>query len=599
MKTYRTRPRFSIISVRGLALVYLLLIILTVLFSRSFISNLLEHGEIPGLVVLAVFFVIPAVMLIILLYSGMEIARDILTREPGGRFQLKLLAYFLIVVILAAAPVTLITSLSVSELLRFWRTIDVDRAMNEAQRFALESYSLNLEKLQKIADAEFGNSAPAPAILPEGIAAVQDFRTIGSAVGNSASNTAGSSAVNSTDRAGNAWTDSDYTGNDSYRLSSVPGSQTGFASRELPRDTDVIRYIMYPQPDLLRVITMEIGKDFDSAINVINNERARFNIINSIRFNISRLLVFYYGVFFLPTLLMTAIIAISFTRRVAFPIEELTEATRRVADGDFSIRILPRQGDELALLARSFNAMVADLEKSRAALLNNEKITVWQDVAQRLAHEIKNPLTPIRLSAERVLRRWQNEPERINEILENSMLAIIQEVEGLSFLLNDFRAFSRPMATSESWTGLYELVQEVIAPFSSSHPDIIFDTQYLGREINLKIEKYRLSQIFSNLIINAIDAMDSRGTVEIRTDLVKKGENIYCRLSIRDTGKGIPKEDASRVFSPYFTTKESGTGLGLPIIERIVNDHGGTIWFDSGEGAGTTFYIDLPLEKQK
>jgi signal transduction histidine kinase len=154
------------------------------------------------------------------------------------------------------------------------------------------------------------------------------------------------------------------------------------------------------------------------------------------------------------------------------------------------------------------------------------------------------------------------------------------------------------MEPSESWTDLKELVEECIKPFYSSHPQIRFDTTNLGSGISLKIDNHRISQILNNLIINSIDAMDESGLIEIRSDLVKKQESGYCRLSIRDTGKGISKEDSQLVFTPYFTTKESGTGLGLPIVERIVNDHGGTIWFDSGEGIGTTFYIDLPLERE-
>ncbi|MCL2479394.1 MAG: HAMP domain-containing protein, partial [Treponema sp.] len=327
MKTQRPRPKFSIINVSGLILIYFLLIVLTILFSRSFMSDLLENGQVPGLSVLAVFFVIPAVMLIILLYSGAEIARDILTREPGGRFQIRLLAYFFIVVILAATPVTTITSLSVSELLRFWNTIDVDTAMNEAQRFAMESYSMNLDRLRQIAEADFGDSAPAVSNLPEGILAVQDFGFYGS-----------------------GWMETGFTGSSGSRLSAVPSEQKGFAPRELPRDTDVIRYVVFPAADQLRVITMDLGKGFDDGIKIIENEKNRFSIINSVRLNIRRLFVFYYGVFFLPAILMTMIIAISFSRRVAFPIEELGEATRKVADGDFSIRILPRKGDELALL---------------------------------------------------------------------------------------------------------------------------------------------------------------------------------------------------------------------------------------------------------
>jgi signal transduction histidine kinase len=101
----------------------------------------------------------------------------------------------------------------------------------------------------------------------------------------------------------------------------------------------------------------------------------------------------------------------------------------------------------------------------------------------------------------------------------------------------------------------------------------------------------------TNLIINGIDAMDRRGIIKIRTDLVKKREIRYCRLSIQDSGKGISEKVGAHIFTPYFTTKESGTGLGLPIVERIVNDHGGSIWFNSAEGVGTTFFIDLPIDE--
>jgi nitrogen fixation/metabolism regulation signal transduction histidine kinase len=374
-----------------------------------------------------------------------------------------------------------------------------------------------------------------------------------------------------------------------------PGESPGFVPRELPRDANVIRYIIYPEDDTLRVISWNLGDNFNAALNAIEDEKARFAVIDSIRFNIRRLLIFYYGVFFLPALLMTLIIALSFARRITLPITELAEATHRVAEGDFSIQILPRKGDELALLISSFNAMVRDLEKSRAALVKAEKISIWQTMAQQLAHEIKNPLTPIRLSAERVLRRWQNEPERIGEIIESSMLAIVQETEGLAALLTEFRTLSKPSEPSLQWTDLLSITQEVIMPYESSHPDIKFDVSNIPPGISLKIDKHRLTQVLTNLIINSIDAMPGSGLIEIYADLVKKRESRYCRLSIRDSGRGMSKEDSQKIFTPYFTTKESGTGLGLPIVERIVSDHGGSIWFNTALGAGTTFYIDLPL----
>ncbi|MDR0312197.1 MAG: HAMP domain-containing protein [Treponema sp.] len=572
MKNLKTRPKFALINVRLLILIYLLLTLLTILFSRIFIFDLLENGEVPEPLSLALFFIIPAALLILLIYSGMDIVRNYLTHASGSHFQIRLLAYFFVVVILAATPVTLITSLTVSELLRFWRTIDVDTAMSEAQRFAMDSYSQKLEKFEII--VETGSVSPSNASdLPQEIKGVQDFRLVN----------------------GN-WSDSEFLGDENTKLIAVPAGQKGFAPRELPRDIDVIRYVTIPEPNLIRIYTLDLGENFDASLRTIENENERFGIINSLRLNIRRLLIFYYGVFFLPALLMTLIIALSFTRKVAYPIEELTDATRRVAEGDLSMQILPRKGDEFALLIQAFNAMVRDLEKSRSALLDTEKMNIWQDLAQRLAHEIKNPLTPIRLSAERVLRRWKNDPEKISEILENSMMAIIQETESLSTLLSDFRTLSRPMASSDSYTGLYDLAAELIGSYKSSHPGLRFETENLGREISIKIDRFRLYQILTNLIINSIDAMNGAGLIEIRSDLVKKEGESFCRMSIRDTGKGISKQDAKSVFTPYFTTKESGTGLGLPIIERIVHDHRGAIWFDSG-GTGTTFYVDLPLEK--
>jgi nitrogen fixation/metabolism regulation signal transduction histidine kinase len=580
-----------VINVRGLTLIYLLLCVLTVLFSHNFFSETLRNGSIPGRLNQIIFFTIPVVLTAFLAYSLLGIFRDLAARRRGSKFKARLLVYFLITVIFAAVPITLVTGLAMNELLTFWRAIEAERSAQAARDFALESYSLHLEKLETLARTlDFdpwirgagGNAAggwEGPP-LPRGILAVQDF-----------------TALEDGD-----WESSGLAGDEGLALSSPPLGQEGFAGREMPRDTDVIRYVFPPPagrgglPEKLRVLTYHLGDDFDAAVRLIENQAQQFEIIDSLRANLRPLLVFYYGVFFLPTVLMTVIIAISFTRRIAQPLVDLAEATRRVAEGDFSIHILARRGDELGLLVSSFNSMVQNLEKSQEALVRAEKISIWQNMAQQLAHEIKNPLTPIKLSAERVLRRWRNEPDRVGEILENSMLAIVQEVEGLSTLLTEFRTLSRPMENSQSYTELREAVEESAAPYRSSHPNITFEMNHAGTGILVKIDKHRMSQILSNLFINAIDAMGGRGLIEIRTDLVKKRESRYCRLSIRDTGKGISKQEGPLVFTPYFTTKETGTGLGLPIVERIVNDHGGSIWFNSAEGMGTTFFIDLPVE---
>jgi nitrogen fixation/metabolism regulation signal transduction histidine kinase len=583
VKTVRTHPKYSILNVRGLIVIYLILCVLTVLFSKTFLAETLREGKLPGPLNLIVFFTIPSVLLVFLALSLLSFLRDIIVRRMGSRFQIRLIGYFFITVLFAAMPVTIITIQSIYELVRFWRSIDMNIIFDSTHAMVLENYAFNLKELERLAlETDFDSPMALPRreaeirlrSINEKLAAVQDFYL----------------------QPDGSWKPGAFAGDPAGELPAPPGLQGGLVFRELPRDQDLIRYIVYPRRELLRVINYSLGRGFDRITETIENEKAHFDIIDSLRINLSSILIFYYGVFFLPTLLMTTIIALSFTKRVAQPIVELTDATRRVAEGDFSIHILARRGDELGVLIRSFNAMVQNLEQSRLALIKAEKISLWQTMAQQLAHEIKNPLTPIKLSAERVLRRWRNNPEGLPEILENSMLAIIQEVEGLSNLLNEFKTYSRPMAPSLAWTTLRELAEETVAPYRTSYPGLEFSLNYIKPDISIKIDRRHIAQALTNLIINAIDAMDGRGTIEIRADLVKKRETCYCRISIRDTGKGIAPTDRPQIFMPYFTTKESGTGLGLPIVERIVNDHGGAIWFNSAEGLGTTFFIDLPID---
>jgi nitrogen fixation/metabolism regulation signal transduction histidine kinase len=597
VKSVRIHPNYFFINVKGLLFIYLLLCILSTLFSRNFLSELLADGSVPGPLSIFVFFIIPLALLIFLAISVVNLIRDYIARRPGSKFQARLFAYFIITAIFTSIPETVIITESLYELRQFWRGVQVNQALMDAQNFAMDAYSLRLELFEaRIGTVDFDSAmnlalsmreteeedSPQAAALAQtaeylaflGIAGAQDFKL-------------------SSD---GAWVSQGFVGDQGRELPSPPGTLRGFVSREIPRDRDTVRYIVKPAPDLIRVLSCDLGTGFDRAIEIIENEKTKFELIESLSINLRALLLIFYALFFLPTLLMTAIIAISFTRRVSQPLVELTEATRRVAEGDFSIQILARPQDELGLLIRSFNAMVRDLEKNRDSLLQTEKISIWQNLAQQLAHEIKNPLTPIKLSAQQVLRRWQNKPDRIGEILENAMLAIIQEVEGISTLITEFRTLSRPIEPAQTWSPLRETVEEIIGPYKTSHPHVHFDTQYIQEGVSVKMDKRHISQVLANLIINGIDAMNGAGEIEIRSDLVKKRESRYCRLSVRDSGKGIEEENRARVFTPYFTTKDSGTGLGLPIVERIVNDHGGTIWFNSAEKAGTTFFIDFPLD---
>jgi nitrogen fixation/metabolism regulation signal transduction histidine kinase len=576
LKTVRTYPKHEVIHIGALILTYLLLCALALLFSRSFFTEMFREGAVPEPLGLVAFFTVPAVMLILLVISVFSLLRDRIARRSGSRLNLRLLGYFILIVFFSAVPVTVITARAVSFLASFWRTIDVYAAMGFAEDFALTAYFSSLERSERVARELFAHARlteSETADLPHDLVAIQDF-TLSKA---------------------NTWECQAFFGNDAERLAFPPSVQLGFTVREIPRDRDRARYVLYIEPKLLRVLSFSLGTGFDRAVQTIQAEKARFETISRIITGIKPFLLIFYGVFFFPILLMTLIIAVSFTRKVTRPIAELTEATRQVASGDFSIHIQARPKDELGILIRSFTGMVQDLKRSQAALVKAEKISTWQTMAEQLAHEIKNPLTPIRLSAERTLRRWQNDPARIGEIIEPSMRAIIQETEGLSALLAEFRTLSRPGAPSVSWTNLWDAAEEIITPYRSSYPKVVFSTARLRPDITVKIDRQRLSQVLTNLIINGIDAMDGAGAIEIQASLVKKRETRYCRVSIADTGKGVTRDESSRIFTPYFTTKPKGTGLGLAIVERIVDEHGGSVWFNSAEGLGTTFFVDLPV----
>ncbi|MCX7023214.1 MAG: ATP-binding protein [Spirochaetes bacterium] len=309
------------------------------------------------------------------------------------------------------------------------------------------------------------------------------------------------------------------------------------------------------------------------------------------------LICYLYLVFVLPALTLAVLFGLEAADAVVRPLAAVNEVVNRVADGSESARPFVKPDNELGIVLSSFNRMLRELERSRDEAVTAEKISAWQDIAQRLAHELKNPLTPIKLTAERVLRRWANDPTAVGEILESSMLAIIQEADGMNALLQEFRTFARLPEPQLDWVNLRTLVSEAVAPYKTGYPDVNFDADAVPDDFVIRVDRAQMRQSLGNLIANAIDAMDGSGAVSFRADLVKNEESRYCRFQVRDSGRGIARENRDRVFTPYFTTKPNGTGLGLAIVRHIVHDHGGRIRFESEPGAGTVFIIEFPVDR--
>lgn len=590
MPSVRMRSSASPLGLSSLVFFYLLIGIIGALLSSVYFSDRLSGGSDPAQVLWFVFLSISLVLCAFVGVAAYRVVRDMTARRAGGKLRARLLFYFFATVVLSSIPSIVIASRFMNSILDSWYSTDIDRVLADANGSALDAFRLRLAALERAADSDLaqrlersqaeGNAEAVKAILAEEapeLAAVQTFRQ---------------------DAAGE-WREVFFAGNRAAALASPPADKSGFLPREAAvRDRDLARYVSAREAGTVRLFSVSLGVGFDSMTERLETARTRFQSVALLRASFARTLFLFYASFLLPSILMTLLIAISLTAIVTQPLVSLTEATRRVAEGDFSIRILTRPGDELGALVSSFNAMVSELEKSRNALLSSQKISLWQDMAQRLAHEIKNPLTPIKLSAERVLRRHRADPLKAGEIIEESMEAIIRETDALSAMLSDFRAFARLPPPLPELTSIASAVEEAISAYRLSYPNVEFRTAGIDRSLVVDVDRRQFSQVVVNLVLNAVDAMANSGRIDFFAELVKKGDTRYCRLSLKDNGRGIPADARPSVFTPYFTTKESGTGLGLSIVERIVAQHGGKVWFDTAEGVGTTFYIDLPIRKE-
>ena len=279
------------------------------------------------------------------------------------------------------------------------------------------------------------------------------------------------------------------------------------------------------------------------------------------------------------------------------PIRSLVAGTEQISDGNLDYQVAVQTDDEFALLAGAFNRMVSDLKARTEELRRAEKIAAWQDIAQKLAHEIKNPLTPIQLSAQRLQRRYRNNPDDLSELLERCTQTIITEVEGLRRLLDEFSVLAQMPAPELSPVDLRETLNVTLALFDE-FPDHI-DCQ-IDFPIDLppvSADADHLKRAFLNLINNALEAMseggEKRGYLTIRAFVSADQSKVFVQFT--DAGPGIPPEVRPKLFTPHVSTKRDGMGLGLAIVKKVMTDLGGDIRLEDAQPNqdGATFTLWL------
>jgi len=216
----------------------------------------------------------------------------------------------------------------------------------------------------------------------------------------------------------------------------------------------------------------------------------------------------------------------------------------------------------------------------------------WREVAKRVAHEVKNPLTPIRLSAQRLSRKYGEHIRGDKAIFAECTQTIIDQVDEIGSLVSEFTYFARLPAVNPAPCYLPEIVGEAVAPYREGHPHILFKVKMDSQMPQLNLDRRQMKRVMVNLINNAIAAMDGDGTITVTLTFDPASKS--AKLEVSDTGTGISPLDKSRLFDPDFSTKKTGMGLGLAIVNAIVEDHYGSIQVHDNHPKGTRFIVRLP-----
>jgi signal transduction histidine kinase len=278
--------------------------------------------------------------------------------------------------------------------------------------------------------------------------------------------------------------------------------------------------------------------------------------------------------------------------RISDPVNRLTRATQRIARGDLDARIAATSSDELRRLVEAFNGMARDLQRQRAELERTHRLEAWAEMARQVAHEIKNPLTPIQLNAEHLRRVHADRGEPMTPVLQECVATILTQVKLLRQIASEFSSYASSPTAKPARVDSATLVREIVEPYRIGlEGRITFSIDVPTALPAVHVDRTLIARSLTNIMENALHAMPGTGTLSVSAH----NEGGAVRIRVADTGVGMDPEALARAFEPYFSTKASGTGLGLPIAKRNVELSGGTISISSERDRGTTVEIALPI----
>lgn len=281
--------------------------------------------------------------------------------------------------------------------------------------------------------------------------------------------------------------------------------------------------------------------------------------------------------------------------KISEPLQVLKKAMRKTSiDGQPKL-LEYRDNDEVGHLVREYNRMATELSKSAQLLAHSEKEKVWREMARQIAHEIKNPLTPIKLSLQQLVRIKQTGSPDWDQRFSDFSKMLLEQVDILARTASQFSSIAKEATANSEVLNMAEIVERTLSLFAGQKVTYKATLGSVGNEPLVFADKELMQKAITNLVSNAIQASADNKTQEVTISLIQEQE--FIQLSVSDNGVGIPAELQPRIFEPYFTTKSGGTGLGLVLARKTVEEAGGKIWFENTQNAGTTFYIRLPKIK--
>ncbi|HEY2902325.1 MAG TPA: ATP-binding protein [Polyangia bacterium] len=346
-------------------------------------------------------------------------------------------------------------------------------------------------------------------------------------------------------------------------------------AREAPPNLVELSGSTKEAPRLLE-LTFGISKDVYSNFLALRSAMEREQELDRVFPLVLPMIFRGLGIAMVTILAFATALGLFVARRATGRVAVLREAARRVGEGDLRVRVFPRGRDELDELGRAFNRMVAELGEARSRLEYLQKVSAWQEVARRLAHEIKNPLTPIQLAVQELGSKYRGDDPAYARLLTTAQEILREEIDGIRRLVDDFSAFAKLPKVEPAPVDLGQVVEDFLRAHAEWQPCVRIERP--PERVDALCDRMLIRRVLTNLVENAVQAAEGAGRPpEIILRVAGDPARRVAELVVDDNGPGIAAADRERIFDPYVTTKEHGTGLGLAIVRKVVIDHGGDV----------------------